>query len=273
MLSKTLLLIVSVWLICGIGCSAESQSDLNRKRMTRLNESIKAAYRDQDREKAAPLYEQMIEIMKSEYGPGDAAVGQGLRNYAYLLSGLGRKKDAESRAEQAAKILLAHGTDTTIGNSRLGRYRFRCPYTYVAKCRGGKGDDNSWVSSFEFFDFPADPRQMYTLRIEVFETRPDLPGHFRYATLKDYLDGCYAEDEVLAHPAPAVISGITFERAVVTNITPGDYRANPSKQMATLYFARQGKTVIAFHCRSPVGGFPVTLALLEPAFRTFKKMN
>jgi hypothetical protein len=270
---KTLICCSVALLVSGTACLAEPEKGGNSTKLKELNAGIQAAYQAQDLEKAASLFQQMIPIMKKEYGENDVAVGQTLRNYAYLLSSRGRKQDATRSAEEAAKILLAKGTDTTIGNSKLGRYSLRCPASYESKCRGGVGDDSSWVSTYEFFDAPVKSGQQYTWRAEVFEYAPDLPGHFRYGSLNDYLSGCYADNEVLSRAKPIVIDGITFDRAVVCTITPGDYRENPSKQMGTIYFAHPGKNVIILQCRSRVGGFPITLALLEPAFRTFRKLK
>jgi hypothetical protein len=272
MLQKTFIPCILAFSVSAVACFSAPESS-SSARLQEMKKSIQAAYQAQDLQKAAGVFEQMIPIMKKEYGERDVAVGQTLRNYAYLLSSLNRKQESVTTADEASKILFAGGTDVTVGNSKLGRYRMRCPANYESKCRGGVGDDGSWVSSYEFFDTPARAGQMYTWRVEVFEWSSERAGHFRYGNLKDYLSGCFADQEVLLRPKPVVIDGITFDRGVTRTITPGDYRADPSEQNGAIYFGRSGNTVIIMQCRSPVGGFPVTLALVEPAFRTFRKLK
>lgn len=271
MLPRVLLLFALIFLFCEAGSQASPETEKNRAKLRNLRAQIQAVYGQENHEKAVPLFQQMILLMKKEYGENDESVGVAQRNFAYLLSSLNRKKEAAVQADQASRILLARGKEAVVGNTRLGKYSLRCPANYEAKCRGGVDDDQSWVSSYEFFDAPVKSGQQYTFRVEVFEYRKDLPGHFRYANLNDYLNGCYADNEVLKMAGKIDLDGITFDRAVVDTITPGDYRESPSRQMGTIYFARHGKNVIIMQCRSPEGGFPITLALVEPAFLTFHK--
>jgi len=233
-----------------------------------LNDEIQNAYKQKQISKAVPAYKKLIQIYRQKYGAKSKNVATALRNYAYLCSSCNLNQEAKSAVDEASKIFMADASTITIGNSRLGKYALRCPSCYEAKCMGGRNDDDSWVSSYEFYDAPKQPGQQFTFQVEVFENIDK--GHFKHNTIQGFLEGAYTKEEIVEAPQIVTINGIKFSKAVACAITPGFYDEK-HKNLNTIYFGSVAHKRILIRCQSPAHGAYVTMALVTPVILTLSQ--
>ncbi len=248
--------------------SDKASTDKAADQISALNDEIQNAYKQKQITNAIAPYKKLIQIYRQKYGAKSESVAEALRNYAYLCSSCNLNQDAKTAVEEASKIFMANASSITIGNSRLGKYAISCPSCYETRCMGGRDDDDSWVSTYEFYDKPKKSGQQFTFQVEIFENIDK--GHFKHSTIQGFLNGAYAKEEIVEPPKDVTINGIKFSRAVACAITPG-YYDDSHKNSNVIYFGSVMDKRILIRCQSPAHGAFVTMALVTPALLTLRQ--